>query len=447
MDDSIADKIIVLDDDPTGVQTVHDVYVYTDWTKNSLRSAFLDSKKMFFILTNSRSLTEEETIKIHTEICRNIVSAAQETGQSFIIVSRSDSTLRGHYPSETEIIKNVIEAETNIIYDGEIFYPFFLEGGRYTLDNIHFVKENDKLIPVHRTEFSQDLTFGFQTSYLPAYIEEKTKGRYRADDIVCISMKDLRSCNINKIAAQLMEVHNFNKVVVNSADYADVKVFCTALAEVMKKGKNFIFRTAASFTKIIGQVTDSPLLSKNQIEDIKNHNGGLIIIGSHVKKTSEQLEELRKLEVIKSVEFNQHLVVKPGEIEKEVIRVADEMNTLIAEGNTVVIYTRRERIDFKSENKEAELQIAAEISNSITDIVRKLEICPKFLIAKGGITSSDIGTKGLSVKKALVAGQVKQGIPVWILGDESKFPGMPYIIFPGNVGSRSTLKDIVEELI
>lgn len=50
-------KIIVLDDDPTGVQTVHDIYVYTDWTVESLRKGFAAPEKLFFILTNSRGFT------------------------------------------------------------------------------------------------------------------------------------------------------------------------------------------------------------------------------------------------------------------------------------------------------------------------------------------------------------------------------------------------------
>ena len=86
------------------------------------------------------------------------------------------------------------------------------------------------------------------------------------------------------------------------------------------------------------------------------------------------------------------------------------------------------------------------ISDALTSIVNRLSVRPKFLIAKGGITSSDVGTKGLGVKKALVLGQVAAGVPVWRLGFESKFSGMSYIIFPGNVGKVETLREIVEML-
>ena len=61
-------KLVVLDDDPTGVQTVHDVSVYTDWEEESIGSGFEEKESMFFILTNSRSFSIEETTKVHQDI-------------------------------------------------------------------------------------------------------------------------------------------------------------------------------------------------------------------------------------------------------------------------------------------------------------------------------------------------------------------------------------------
>ena len=115
-------------------------------------------------------------------------------------------------------------------------------------------------------------------------------------------------------------------------------------------------------------------------------------------------------------------------------------------GTTVVIYTSRELVVPDTADKDKILGLSVEISNALTRIVHLLTLKPKFIIAKGGITSSDVATKGLSVRKAMVMGQIKKGIPVWMTGPESKFPDMPYIIFPGNVGEASTLREIVEEL-
>ena len=75
-----------------------------------------------------------------------------------------------------------------------------------------------------------------------------------------------------------------------------------------------------------------------------------------------------------------------------------------------------------------------------------MTVTPAFVIAKGGITSSDVGTKALAVKRANVLGQIRPGIPVWQTGEESKFPQTPYVIFPGNVGENTTLREAVEVL-
>jgi len=126
-----------------------------------------------------------------------------------------------------------------------------------------------------------------------------------------------------------------------------------------------------------------------------------------------------------------------------VIHIAEEN---IRTGKNVVVYTRRERFDLDTDDKDKQLEVSVKISDAVTSIIGKLQVKPSFIIAKGGITSSDVGTKALRVKKALVMGQIKPGIPVWMTGEDSKFPQMPYIIFPGNVGEVDTLKEIVDLL-
>ena len=103
-------------------------------------------------------------------------------------------------------------------------------------------------------------------------------------------------------------------------------------------------------------------------------------------------------------------------------------------------------MDLDTDDKDAQLRISVEISDAVAEIIGKLSVRPSFVVAKGGITSSDVGTKALRVKKATVMGQIRPGIPVWMTGPESKFPEMPYVIFPGNVGGVETLREIVELL-
>ncbi len=85
--------------------------------------------------------------------------------------------MRGHYPLEPLLMKHTLEDVLKLHFDGEILCPFFLEGGRYTASDIHYVADHDRLIPAGQTEFAKDKTFGYQASDLKEYIEEKTQRR------------------------------------------------------------------------------------------------------------------------------------------------------------------------------------------------------------------------------------------------------------------------------
>ena len=435
-------KIVVLDDDPTGTQTVHDISVYTEWTEDTLTQGFNEENSEFYVLTNSRAFTQAYTRQVHTDIAKRVSDVAKATGKDFIIISRSDSTLRGHYPLETKTLKETLEANGAPVIDGEVLMPFFKEGGRFTIGNVHYVQEGEYLVPANETEFAQDSTFGYKAATMPEYIEEKTGGAFKADSVTCISLEDLRAGNVDAIAQQLVAVHDFNKVIVNCTDYIDVKVFALALLKAMREGRHFMFRSAAALTKVLGGVSDKELLTKDELVVKGNTNGGLIIIGSHVKKTTQQLEKLQELDSIEFIEFNHLMVLESDEkLEAEIERVIKKTEDNIKHGVTTAVMTGRKLL--KMDTKEDSLRVSVKISDALVQIVNRLTIQPKFIISKGGITSSDVATKGLHIKKALVLGQVAPGIPAWKAGSESKFPGMSYVVFPGNVGEVTTLRDVV----
>lgn len=441
-------KIVVLDDDPTGIQTVHDIYVYTDWSPETLKEAFSDPSPMFFILTNSRSLSQADTTRIHREIAENVYKASQETGKEFLLLSRGDSTLRGHYPLEPEVLKATLEGLVPYSFDAEIFCPFFPEGGRFTVNNVHYVREGDLLVPAGETEFAKDKTFSFSSSDLTAYIEEKTGGAHKKEDCICISIEELRAMDIDGITRKLTEAEHFARIIVNAVCYTDLKVFAAAWARAMKAGHHYLARCAAALPKVIGGISDKPLLTRQDLRPDGSRNGGLIIIGSHVKKTTQQFRELMDAHLpLEPLEFRVNTYFEDGGLEEETKRILAETEKLISSGTTVLIYTSRELLAPEGFSEEELLSLSVRISEALTSIVSLLPVRPSFILAKGGITSSDVGTIGLHVKKALVLGQVKAGIPVWLTGGESTFPGMPYIIFPGNVGAPETLREIAEELI
>lgn len=440
-------KIIVLDDDPTGVQTVHGIPVYTDWSAETIRSMFEEPRQLVFLLTNSRAFSVDETTRVHTQIAERIAIAAKETGQDFIIISRGDSTLRGHYPLETEVLRNVIEKQDAYKVDGEIVIPFFKEGGRETIDDVHYVKQNGNYIPAGETEFAKDRMFGFTKSDLKEYIAEKTENQFPADSVLSISLDELRALDFGSIESKLHRLESFQKMIVNAVSEEDLKVFTIALMRVIQQGKHFLFRTAASFTKVIGDISSKPYLTKVDLIQKNSATGGLIVVGSHVRKTTDQLNALKALDSIEFIEFDCHLVVDKEQFEKEIVQIQERINEKIGEGTTVCVYTSRSRIDLGEGRQEEELALSVKISSAVTQFVAHCNPQPAFVIAKGGITSSDVGTKGLAVKKAEVAGQIAPGIPVWKTGEESRFPSIPYVIFPGNVGEVDTLRTVVEKLV
>lgn len=440
-------KIVVLDDDPTGVQTVHDISVYTAWSEESIRQGFAEKNKLFFILTNSRGFTAEQTAKVHKDIGERLAKVAQETGKDYLVISRSDSTLRGHYPLETELLAAAWEKARGSKIDGEILCPYFKEGGRFTINNIHYVKYGDELVPAGETEFAKDKTFGYKSSNMTEYIEEKTAGAFKKETVTCISIEDLRARKIDAIAAQLGKVTGFNKVIVNAVAPCDVKVFVIALYKAMALGKHFMFRSAAGLVKEMGGISDKPLLTRTEMVKTTSSNGGIVVVGSHTQKTTGQLEALKTLPGVEALEFNSDLVLDSAKFAEEVNRMVAKEEELLKSGKTVVVYTRRKLLSLEGDTKKAALERSVKISDAVQSLVGKLNITPAFVVAKGGITSSDIGTKALRVKRALVLGQIQPGIPVWETDAQSKFPGIPYVIFPGNVGEVETLKEAVSILI
>ena len=407
--DTFKEKIVILDDDPTGTQTVNGIKVYCDWEEETIADALEKENKSFFILTNSRSFSYEETVEAHKEIANNLF----KNKEKILIYSRGDSTLRGHYPIETETVKNEYEKFSNEKIDGEIICPTFIEGKRVTIHGVHYIIEQGNLIPVGETEFAKDKTFSYKNSDLGKWCEEKTNERFLEKDIVKIYLEDLREININKILKQIFNIKNFNKIIVDAVNYYDLKVFTICMIKAINLDKKFIIRGAASLAKVLVNCKDRDFLTKNEILNYKTENGGIILVGSHVSKTTKQLEELKKSDICQ-VEFNQHLILNKKKFNEEIERVIKVTENLLEQGKNVVVYTRRERFDLPNGTKEDQLKIATEISDGLIKIIENLKLRPSFIISKGGITSSDVATKSLKIKEAIVLGQVAAGIPVWL---------------------------------
>ena len=435
--------LLVLADDPTGCQTVHGIHVVTDWEQETLDEGFRSGESMFFVLTNSRSFSAEKTESVHKEIALRAVSASKKAGKPYLFISRGDSTLRGHFPLETQVLRETLEANGHPAFDGEILCPFFEEGGRFTLNSVHYVLEGCKLVPAAQTEFAKDATFGYWHSYLPEYIEEKTGGAVRASHVIRVSLREIRGTEPEDIEQKLWNAQGFHYIVWDAVEETDVQMLAVVLHRLLAKGRHYMCRTAAAVPKVLGHVSSRPLLAPYEIADGKTDTGGLVLIGSHVEKTNRQLEALRQSRVpMEWIEFDAGRY-RSG-LDKETKRCAALAEEAMQNGKTAVVYTSRRLIAPPDTTAEERLAISVRISDALTAVISSLSLRPRFLIAKGGITSSDVAVKALRVRRALVLGQAAPGVPVWKTGPESLFPGLAYIIFPGNVGDDLTLRRIVE---
>ena len=145
--------------------------------------------------------------------------------------------------------------------------------------------------------------------------------------------------------------------------------------------------------------------------------------------------------------MNSDLVIEGDALERETQRIVTECEKWIEKRKTPVVYTKRKLLTIPNDTPEEALIRSVKISDAVQSVVGNLKITPAFIIAKGGITSSDVGTRALKVKRAKVLGQIRPGIPVWQTGEESRFPGVAYVIFPGNVGNDETLLEAAEILM
>lgn len=431
MNEKMRTKLAVLDDDPTGCQTVYDVRILLDWEENLLNSV-LKGNDVFYILTNTRAYSEKKAGEIDEEVVTRLLKYVDPS--LLKVISRSDSTLRGHFGLEVKVLLDSLGP-----FDGVIVVPYFKEGGRFTLFDTHYVLQGEDLVEAHRTEFASDPVFSFKNSYLPAWIEEKSGGIWKEEDVISISIDDIRIGGIDRVYEVLKDVRDTKPVIMNCLDDEDLEVFILGLLKAESEGKRFLYRTAASFVKIRAGIEDRETVRSFLMKK------GIIIVGSFVKKTTEQLEALLEDFPLDRVELKISKIL--SEERTDYLKgVVERMNEALLQDKSIVVYTERDYA-IPDLGKEEQLRSGETISLFLADIVKNLKVSPDFLIAKGGITSYIVAKEGLGVKVADVIGQIAPGVPVWKLRGGCRFPDLFYIVFPGNVGDRLTLSRIFSTLI
>lgn len=433
-------KIIVLDDDPTGSQTVHGCLLLTRWDEATLREALYDAAPLFFILTNTRALDAVQAAQVTREVCRNVravLDAMQRAGNGIrpIVVSRSDSTLRGHYPVETDVI-----AEELGPFDAHFLTPAFFEGGRVTRDSVHYLRVNNEWVPVHQTEFARDSIFAYHHSYLPDYVEEKTHGRILAGAVQRFTLADVRG---DQLGARLQSLGGNACGVVDAEQASDLDRFCAAIKAATAHGKRFLFRSAASLLSSLAQLPPQPVRAEDMGQWTRAGKPGVIIVGSHVAKTTAQLNILLQQPGIAGIELDVNRLPQARAVllRDTVLRIEAQHR----DGLTSVVYTSRVERSFTTPAER--LAFGEQVSALLMAIEQQLPHDIGFLISKGGITSNDTLSTGLALRTARLLGQVLPGVSmVRCPADHPRYPALPVVIFPGNVGDDNAMANVYNRL-
>ena len=423
----MAPKIIVLDDDPTGSQTVHSCLLLTRWDVATLKRALADTAPLFFVLTNTRGMAAANAAAVTREVCANLKLALADYSGPVLFVSRSDSTLRGHYPVETD----VMQAELGP-FDATILTPAFFEGGRITRDSTHYLMVDGQPVPTHDTEFARDSVFGYSTSFLPDYVAEKTAGRVAANAVHRLTLGKLHA---GEADAWLAGLHDNAVGVVDGETPADYARFADAVLKAAAGGKRLLFRSAASLLTALAKLPPQPVPAEAFSKLVRAGKPGAFVVGSHVAKTTAQLGELLK---------------QPGTVglPLNVARLPDARAELAAalihsvahahkQGLTPVVYTSRSERQFA--NVAERLAFGEAVSATLMDVVRGLPPSLGYLVSKGGITSNDVLSSGLALTAARVLGQILPGVTVVQTPPEHRIGNLPVVIFPGNVGANDAL--------
>jgi len=435
-------KVIVLDDDPTGSQTVHSAPLLLRWDPGALRRGLQHPSPLLFVLANTRALEPEQARGRIREICRTLkplLEDAQAAGEldRWLIVSRGDSTLRGHFPMETD----AIAAELGP-FDATLLAPAFLPGGRTTRGGVHYLHGE----PVHTTAFARDRLFGFRSSDLAAWVEEKTAGRIPAEAVARIALADLEGPP-ESLRARLADLHDQQVVAVDAEQPAQLDALGAAIWAVsdpaLARPQRLLLQTAASLINGLVPLPPQPLDAAGLAGLRRRDPSGaplpaLVMVGSHVPLADQQLEQLLQEPGCHGLELPVTTLARvlEGPAPRELLSSLEhswlaDLRASLEQGLTPVLFTSRGELTFASaqERRRFGQELAALMARLAAALAPELGL----IISKGGITTHTLLADGLNQASVELQGQLLPGLSVVLAGD------LPVITFPGNLGDAGTL--------
>lgn len=436
--------LIVIDDDPTGSQAVADIPLLTSWQETDLHWALSLRYNAVFILTNTRSVDAETAAARNAEVVSNALKVATRTRREISFLSRSDSTMRGYFAEETGAIIDANDAAGSVGIDATVLIPAFPDAGRITIGGVHYVRVPGGLLPVGESEFAQDVSFGFKSSDLRGYIVEKTNGGVSRESITLLDLSTVRT-GAQRISTQLLPLSDRAMVVADSVTDNDLRELALGLALAEAEGKKFLYRTGPAFVAArLGMDRPAPIQANSVLGSADDRaGGGLIVAGSHVNLTNRQLARLTQgMPELHELELSVDSIMDTLTAPKYLSMLSDKVVHSLGEGDVLLRTSRQLKVGVTARES---LAIARTVSEKLAAVVLSTvqRLRPRFVIAKGGITSNDVAVHGLQIRRAIISGPMLQGIvsvwqPIGGLAD-----GIPFVVFPGNVGSESDLLAVV----
>jgi len=433
--------LVAVDDDPTGCQSVSGVPLLTAWDPDTLATAARRRAPVTFVLTNSRSLPAAEAVAVNREVGAALASAAAEVGVRLRLISRSDSTLRGHYPAEVD----ALVAGAGLVPDAVVLCPAFFEAGRFTADGIHWVHLGGELIPACETEFARDATFGFTELTLADW----ARARGAPPDVIDVGLGTLARGDEEAVVAALRAARGGQAVVLNATNYGHLATFDAAARRAEADGTMIVYRTGPSYVRAAAG------LGRPVVADLGPPAGsapgqgrhGLVVVGSHTALTTAQVEGAVGAHGLDVIELDAGTVLDPARVDAHVAQVADAVAASLSRQATLL---RTSRLLITEHPELTPLDISRRVADAVTATVRRVaELAPPaWVVAKGGITSHEVLAGAFGVRSAEVAGQALPGIiPVLRIPIGPDGDLRPYVIFPGNVGDERTLAQVVARLV
>ena len=436
-------RLLILDDDPTGSQCVAGIDVAFDLDPAIPVGVLEGPGSACFVLTNTRALDEQEAVALNRRVLAGVLDGGVPAS-GLHVVSRSDSTLRGHVIAEPVAIADELAAR-GIDVDAFVLCPAMLEAGRFTEGDVHYATVDGEAVEVAETDFARDATFGFTSSDLRAFLEERSGGAVRAADVLSVSLEDIRA-GVDRVREILADARDRRWVVVNATEYTDLEVVAEAMALLEAEGRTFVTRCAPSFVRpLVGQQgarvvdPDSITIPEGRLDH------GLVVVGSHVGLTTTQLRAVQQRGTLAEVEIHVPSVLDERR-EQHLAAVAAQATATLRTSDCVV-FTSRDLV--RTDDPAESLAIARSVSDAVVEVVRRVRAAkPAWVVAKGGITSHEVAENGLGIRRARVEGQFWPGQVSLFSAQEApdEVMGAPYVVFPGNVGGEQALADVVDVL-